>query len=139
MARTERLSEEAVRHQCALMTSVINSTPDLIFYKDLDGVYLGCNQAFSKLIGRPAEEIVCKNDLELFPEDLAKLFREKDQEMLAGRDTRRNDESVDYPDGRRVLLDTLKTPLFDEHGELCGILGISRDITGRGAQNKTHS
>jgi hypothetical protein len=45
--------------------------------------------------------------------------------------TKRNDEWVDYPDGRHVLLDTLKTPLFDEHGKLCGLLGISRDITGR--------
>jgi hypothetical protein len=48
-----------------------------------------------------------------------------------GRCTKRNDEWVDYPDGRHVLLDTLKTPLFDEHGKLCGLLGISRDITGR--------
>jgi hypothetical protein len=37
--------------------------------------------------------------------------------MLASRHTKRNDEWVDYPDGRHVLLDTLKTPLFDGHGK----------------------
>ncbi|TFG75725.1 MAG: hypothetical protein E4H21_08130 [Thermodesulfobacteriales bacterium] len=51
--------------------------------------------------------------------------------MLISRQSRRNDEWVDYPDGRHVLLDTLKTQLYDENGELCGLVGISRDITDR--------
>jgi PAS domain S-box-containing protein len=51
------------------MTSVINSTPDLIFYKDLEGVYLGANKAFSEPIGRPIDEIVGKTDFDLFPEN----------------------------------------------------------------------
>jgi PAS domain S-box-containing protein len=122
MPNDKRLTEEAVRRQLPRVTSVINSIPDLIFYKDLEGVYLGGNKAFSELIGRPIDEI---------PENVAKFFREKDQEMLASRHTKRNDEWVDYPDGRHVLSDTLKTPLFDEHGKLCGLLGIRRDITGR--------
>jgi PAS domain S-box-containing protein len=113
------------------VTSVINSIPDLIFYKDLEGAYLGCNKAFSELIGQPIDEVVGKTDFDLFPEDVAKGSREKDQEMLASHHTKRNDEWVDYPDGRHVFLDTLKTPLFDESGKLCGLLGISRDITGR--------
>jgi PAS domain S-box-containing protein len=132
MPNEKLLAEEAVRRQLSLMTSVINSIPDLIFYKDLEGVYLGGNKAFSELIGRPIDEIVGKTDFDLFPENVAKFFREKDQEMLDSRHPKRNDEWVDYPDGRHVLLDTLKTPLFDEHGKLCGLLGISRDITGRG-------
>jgi len=38
---------------------------------------------------------------------------------------------VDYPDGRHGVLDTAKTPFFDKQGTLCGMLGISRDITAR--------
>lgn len=131
MTTAKQLNEETIEQQFSLMTSVINSIPDLIFYKDIEGVYLGCNKAFSELIGRPVDEIVGKMDVDLFPEDVAGFFREKDREMLASRHTKRNDEWVDYPDGRHVLLDTLKTPLFDEQGKLCGVLGISRDITGR--------
>jgi PAS domain S-box-containing protein len=131
MPNDKLLSEEAVRQQLPLMTSLTNSIPDLIFYKDLEGVYLGGNKAFAELIGQSIEDIVGKTDFDLFPEDVARFFREKDQEMLDSRDTKRNDEWVDYADGRHVLLDTLKTPLFDEHGNLCGLLGISRDITGR--------
>ncbi|WP_136796562.1 PAS domain-containing protein [Desulfosediminicola ganghwensis] len=131
MPNDKLLSEEAVRKQLSFMTSVINSIPDLIFYKDLEGVYLGGNKAFAELIGQSIEEVVGKTDFDLFPENVARFFREKDHEMLDSRHTKRNDEWVDYPDGRHVLLDTLKTPLFDEHGNLCGLLGISRDITGR--------
>ena len=131
MPKDKPLTEEAVRRQLSLMTSVINSIPDLIFYKDLEGIYLGGNKAFSELIGRPIDEVVGKTDFDLFPENVAKFFREKDQEMRDSRHAKRNDEWVDYPDGRHVLLDTLKTPLFDEHGKLCGLLGISRDITDR--------
>ena len=131
MTENKVLTGGAVRHQDSLMTTVMNSIPDLIFYKDLEGVYLGCNKAFAELIGRPVDEIVGKMDFDLFPENVASFFREKDQEMLASRHTKRNDEWVDYPDGRHVLLDTLKTPLFDEHGKLCGLLGISRDVTVR--------
>ena len=131
MPNEKLLTEESVRRHFPLMKSVINSIPDLIFYKDVEGLYLGCNKAFSELIGRPIDEILGKTDYDLFPEDVAKFFCEKDQVMLVSRHTKRNDEWVNYPDGRHVLLDTLKTPLFDEHGELSGLVGISRDITGR--------
>jgi hypothetical protein len=51
--------------------------------------------------------------------------------MLTARQPRRTEEWVDYPDGRHVLLDTLKTPWVDGQGKLLGVLGISRDITDR--------
>ncbi len=131
MQNDKLLNEEELKRQVSLMTSVINSIPDLILYKDLEGLYLDCNKAFSELLGHPIDENLGKTDYHLFPENVPKFFREKDQEMLISRQSRRNDEWVDYPDGRHVLLDTLKTPLYDENGELCGLVAISRDITHR--------
>ena len=51
--------------------------------------------------------------------------------MLSQRMARRNEEWVYYPDGKRVLLDTLKTPFYDHNGSILGLIGISRDITER--------
>ena len=51
--------------------------------------------------------------------------------MLHEDQPRHNEEWVDYPDGSRVLLDTLKAPLKDSQGQLLGLLGVSRDITDR--------
>lgn len=115
----------------ALLVSLLDSIPDLIFYKDVNGVYLGCNTAFEKFCGRTKKEIVGQTDLELFPRHLAEYFRSKDNEMLNLGGPRSNEEWVTYPDGKRVLLETTKTTYLDEHDNVIGLIGISRDITGR--------
>ena len=121
--------------QLSATIAVMNCIPDVIFYKDLNGVYRGGNKAWAKLAGKPLEQLLGKTDFDLFPAELAKLFRQKDKEMLVHQESSSNEEWVQYPDGRRVLLDTLKTPWLDEQGKLLGVLGISRDITGRYGEN----
>lgn len=115
--------------QLAAITSLMDSIPDIIFYKDLEGVYRGGNKAWAQLLGKTPDELIGKTDFDLFPEDLAKFFRTKDLEMLTSRQTQRNEEWVVHPDGRRALLDTLKTPWVDPSGKVLGVLGICRDIT----------
>ncbi|MDP2806274.1 MAG: ATP-binding protein, partial [Gallionellaceae bacterium] len=115
----------------ATMTALINSIPDLIFYKNHEGVYLGCNDAFGKLVGRSASEITGKTDYEIFPKEVADFFRGKDLEMLSELKPYSNEEWVDYPDGSHVMLDTLKSPFWSSEGKLLGLLGISRDVTER--------
>lgn len=117
--------------QKALLVSLIDSIPDLIFYKDVEGVYIGCNGSFEAFAGRPKQEIIGKSDEELFPGEAAKAFKYHDQQMLKHKLARHNEEWVLYPDGRKLLMDTLKTPYWDAEGNLIGILGISRDITER--------
>lgn len=122
-------SPEAGEARSSHLSSVLNTIPDIIFYKDLDGVYQGGNEAWADLVGEPRDAMIGKTDFDLFPKQLAEFFRSKDQEMLASGKTGRNEEWVDYPDGRRVLLDTVKTPWLDSEGEVLGVLGICRDIT----------
>jgi PAS domain S-box-containing protein len=127
---SQKQAEQVARQgDQALLSSLLNSIPDLIFYKDVAGVYLGCNVAFAEFVGRPADEIVGHTDFELFPQEVAAFFREQDEQMMAQGQARRNEEWVDYPDGRRALLDTLKTPFYDAGHHLLGLIGISRDVT----------
>ena len=128
-AQNHSQSAQDPAKQLAAITTLMDSIPDIIFYKDLDGVYRGGNKAFTQLTGKPLDQLLGKTDLDLFPGELGKSFRAKDQEMLAVRQTRRNEEWVIYPDGRRALLDTLKTPWVDGHGKVLGVLGICREIT----------
>jgi PAS domain S-box-containing protein len=114
-----------------LVATLLDATPDLIFFKDLDGVYLGCNPMFAAFVGRPREEILGKTDFDLFEREIAETFRAHDRWMLDSLEPRENEEWVTFPDGRRQLLDTLKTPYWGADGELAGLLGISRDITAR--------
>jgi len=121
----------ALQEKQGLLRTLIDSAPDLIFYKDVKGVYLGCNKACAAFFGKTEEEVAGRTDFDLFPHDVACFFREMDRLMLAQEQARRNEEWVDYPDGRRVLFETLKTPYYDGEGRLIGLIGISRDITER--------
>jgi PAS domain S-box-containing protein len=133
-----RKSEMAQRKlACALaqknnfLRTLIDAIPDLIFYKDCNRAYLGCNRAFEAFAGRPEKDLVSRTDLDIFSRDVADAFREMDLEILSTEESRRNEEWIEYPDGRRVLLETLKTPFFDLDGEILGVVGVSRDITER--------
>jgi len=123
--------EEEIRRQGALLASLLDSIPDIIFFKDIAGAYMGCNPAFAEFVGRSRNEIIGRTDYDLFERGVADFFREHDQKMMSVGDPRHNEEWITYPDGRRVLLDTLKTPYKGPDGELLGVLGISRDITDR--------
>jgi len=111
--------------------SLIDSFKDIVFFKDMTGVYLECNPAFAAFLDRPKEEIIGQTDHDLFKHSQADFFRENDLQMLEQRQPRHNEEWVTYPDGSKHLLDTLKTPYFGDDGNVIGVLGVSRDITER--------
>lgn len=117
--------------QTALIVSIIDSIPDLIFYKDLDGVYMGGNLAFLEFCGKPSGEVFGKTDYDLFSKKQADGFRRYDLQLLAEKTLRRDEESLTYKDGSVRIMDTLKTPYWLPDGSLGGIIGISRDITER--------
>lgn len=123
--------EMRIQEQAGLIHSLLDSIPDIIFFKDRNGVYMGCNPPFEAFVGRTRDQIIGRTDYDLFSRDVADAFREKDKLMLDCNEPRHNDEWITYPDGRSILIDTLKTPYKGADGERIGILGISRDITGR--------
>jgi diguanylate cyclase (GGDEF)-like protein/PAS domain S-box-containing protein len=124
------LNKEYEKKQ-ALMKSLINSIPDLIFYKDKDLVYMGCNRAFEAYTGKAEAEIEGKTDFELFKRKAAEEFRKADLEVTMCECSKRKEETATYPDGSRVYLETLKTPYYDAEGKVIGLIGISRDISER--------
>ena len=122
-------AEDALSRQTALLSNLLDSIPDIVFFKDLEGVYLGCNPLFAAFAGKTREEIIGHTDYDLFRKDVADAFREYDGMVIVENKARHNEEWIDYPDSRRVLIDTLKAPLTTQDGRVIGTLGISRDIT----------
>lgn len=119
------------QNQLTLLKTLINSAPDLIFYKDVNGVYVGCNSAFEKFAGKKEKDIIGFNDFNLFDNEMATHFREMDKEILMEDKPIINDEIVTYPDGTKVFLETLKTSYSNLDGIVLGVIGISRNITER--------
>jgi len=132
-------AQEEATYQFNMLNTVINTTPDIIFYKDYlhhDGKYIGCNNAFSSFVGISKEQIVMHNDIEIFGEDVGNFFRTKDKEILQNNKTTINEEWVTYPNGHNVLMHTSKTPFYDNNKKVLGVLGISRDITHQHKSNE---
>lgn len=133
-ARYLALREETRRHQASeeRFRTLVNTIPDLVWLKDVDGVYLACNRMFERLFGATESEIVGKTDHDFVPAELADLFRGYDRKAIATDKPTRNEEWVVFADGgERVLLETVKTPMRDSEGNLLGVLGVGRDITAR--------
>jgi diguanylate cyclase (GGDEF)-like protein/PAS domain S-box-containing protein len=127
----KRLEQENA-YQNMILNSILNSTSDLIFYKDYtngDGVFIGINNEVEKLIGHPKEEIIGKTDIEFFGEEIGAGFREKDREVIKNEVDVVTQEWIAYADGHKKLFNTRKTVLRDGNNKAIGIMGISRDIT----------
>jgi len=123
--------EYSLSRQTTLLSTLLNSIPDIVFFKDRQGVYLGCNPPFAELVGQSRNDIIGKTDCDLFDREIADSFRSYDCIVMQENRVQHNEEEVVYPDGRRKQIDTLKAQLIMQDGQSIGLLGISRDITDR--------
>jgi len=124
--RTKDLS-----HDRSLLRSMIDSIPDLIFYKDNDGIYLGCNKAFENYARTTEEQMIGKTEPEIFPGIKGNFNSEKDQQLLSQGKASINQEWLNYCTGEKILVETLKTPYFGPDNKVLGLIGISRDMSER--------
>jgi len=125
-------TETALRISETHLRTLVKSIPDLIWLKDLDGVYLSCNPAFERFFGAKETDIIGKTDYDFVDRELADSFLENDRKVMAAGKTTSNEEWVTFvDDGHCAFLETIKTPLLDSDGKLIGVLGTGRDITGR--------
>jgi len=124
--RAERsLAEKETR-----LRILVETIPDLIWLKDVDGVYLFCNKMFEQFFGASEADIIGKTDYDFVNKELADFFRDHDKKAMDAGKPSSNMEWVAFAsDGHRALLNTIKTPMRDAEGKLLGVLGIGRDIT----------
>jgi len=114
------------------LKSLYKSIPDLLWLKDSEGRYLNCNHRFEQFFGAPEKDIVGKTDYDFVDRETADLFRFNDQRAVEAGKPRINEETITYAeDGHEEMLETIKTPVYDEKGNLIGVLGIGHDITER--------
>lgn len=118
------------KHDRVLLHHLMHATSDIIFYKDRAHRYIDCNDAFLRLADLPRAQILGRTAMELLPRDLAERALQEDEEVMRSKAPRRTEEWVTFPDGTEALYDTVISPLIGEHGEILGVMGVSRDITG---------
>lgn len=126
------LAEEKVRESEIKLQGMISASPDLVWLKDKNGVYLECNFRFEQFSGFSKANLIGKTDYDFFDKELADFFRENDSIAIAAGKSVLNDEELTFAsDGHIELVETIKTPLYDNKGQVLGVMGIGRDITER--------
>ena len=126
-----KATEAALNYEQQVLQSLIESIPDLIFFKDKEGIYRLCNEAYQSSVGKTSEEIIGKGDFDIFPAETATVFHEQDLTVLEQKHSLRIEEWISLKGRELQFVETVKTPVITETGELQGVIGISRDITDR--------
>ncbi len=125
---------EAVQKGQATLAGILDAAPQGIFWKDPEGVYLGCNAVFARLAGlaRP-REVIGKTDYDLpWPRQNTEKYLADDREVIeSGRPMWHLHESLHVPGGETIHLETTKVPLTDESGRVRAVLGVFEDVTKR--------
>jgi PAS domain S-box-containing protein len=137
--RVEQLETELSKrlgsgHAERFLSSIVDNIPHMIFVKDAAELrFVRVNKAEEQMIGLPREELIGRNDHDLFPKEEADFFTSKDRSVL------KSGELLDIPEepiqcGKGMLyLHTKKIPLYDGNGQPQYLLGISAQESGGGA------
>ena len=130
--RTQALEDAnaVLRKTQALLNAVTEGTLDAIYVKDIKGCYLMFNGGASRIVGKPIEEVLGKDDTALFPPDEARQVMEADRRVMVSGSVQTFEERVTSNGLLHTYLST-KGPMRDAQGEVIGLFGIARDISDR--------
>jgi PAS domain S-box-containing protein len=121
-----------VAEETSTLTAIFNSTPDHIFCKDLDSMYIRHNKSFKDYynIDKSFVGKLKADDLGL-PADLVAYNKTMDKKVFNG-EVSISEITIPSPEGKEKLFEVIKSPLI--HGnKVTGLVGMARDITGRKA------
>ncbi|MDR1434593.1 PAS domain-containing protein [Candidatus Endomicrobiellum devescovinae] len=130
--RKAKESKETELKRQWYINNILQYVPGCIYWKDINGVYLGCNQAEIESLGLNSfEDIIGKTDYDLAWKEIANVLKKTDERIMQ---TRIPEEIIEEPtlaDGKVLIMLTKKSPLYDDKGNVIGIIGVSVDITDR--------
>ena len=117
------------QHTQKLLSELLDNSPDAIFAKDAVGRYILANREVARVTGKAMEDILGQNDYALFPAEQVEMLIRNDQAVLGDGQVLQRTEHLSTVDGELVYMVT-KGPLHDVNGQINGLFGIARDITG---------
>ncbi len=124
-------AETDLRNSEALYHSLVETLPLNVFRKDLAGRITFGNQRYCQTINKPLEDLLGKTDYDLFPVELAEKYRRDDRTVIEQRAILNDVEEHQKPDGERIYVQVIKTPVYDSLGVVVGTQGIFWDVTDR--------
>ncbi len=125
-------AEKALLDNLTFMNTLIDTIPNPVFYKDSEGLFLGCNSAYARMLGLPKEKIPGRRLIDLdsnMENDLAALFHRQDLELIRNPGIQTHESQVIGSDNARRDFVLYKATFNDTEGQVAGMVGILLDIT----------
>ncbi len=136
MQRLFRRELETRRQTETRLATILDRIPHPMFYRDTDGVYLGCNTAFETFCGEPREEIIGSRTEELRSEQHAAVCEKHDDKVLETGEKQVLEATITLQ-GEERHVRTHKAPLSADRTGIEGIVGSIEDITEQRRQEQT--
>ena len=124
-----RFARAQIEEQLLFLQQLIDSIPNPVYYKDLDGVYLGCNIAFEKFVGRPRDTIIGKTVRDVLLDEDSQYYASKDRELLANPGVQIFMRKHSAPDGSEYTYIFNKAVYRNRSGTVSGIVCLIEDVT----------
>ena len=132
-----RQAEEELRRSEQRQRAILDNIPDIAWLKDVENRFIAVNEAFGRTCGRRPEELAGKTDFDIWPREIAEKYVADDREIMTSGRQRRFEESFVDREGKRKWVEAIKTPIFNDEGQVIGMTGIARDITARKTMEET--
>ena len=124
-------NEAQAKELSTLLRSIIDASPDLIYFRNQEGQFAGCNRVAEQMTGKTEEELIGLTPHQVYDEDLAAQVVASDHEVLETNASITEELWLRFADGRRRYFEMRKVPFFDAEGNRLGLLAFGRDITER--------
>ncbi|HCQ0613524.1 TPA: aerobic respiration two-component sensor histidine kinase ArcB [Escherichia coli] len=120
-----------LEQQSSFLRSFLDASPDLVFYRNEDKVFSGCNRAMELLTGKSEKQLVHLKPADVYSPEAAAKVIETDEKVFRHNVSLTYEQWLDYPDGRKACFEIRKVPYYDRVGKRHGLMGFGRDITER--------
>ena len=129
---TERKETQIrLEQQSSFLRSFLDASPDLVFYRNEDKEFSGCNRAMELLTGKSERQLIGLKPHEVYTDEAAVKVIETDEKVFRHNVSLTYEQWLDYPDGRKACFEIRKVPYYDRVGKRHGLMGFGRDITER--------
>jgi len=116
-----------------LLQTLVDTIPSPLFYKNTDGVYQQCNDAFAEaILGIDKTQIINRSlfDLgEYIPHELAEIYHAKDLLLMRNPGKQVYETSVKCADGSIRIFSFYKASVLDDDNQILGVVGVMLDVT----------
>lgn len=120
-----------LEQQSSFLRSFLDASPDLVFYRNEDKEFSGCNRAMELLTGKSEKQLVHLKPADVYSPEAAAKVMETDEKVFRHNVSLTYEQWLDYPDGRKACFEIRKVPYYDRVGKRHGLMGFGRDITER--------